>query len=595
MQAGILPGVTWLVASVLILGLGPALYRLARQRPAWLSALDGFLLVAICGLVLLDVLPETLEQSGWLAILFVLAGFLGPSLVEHWFHRLAGPAHRVAILLALLSLVLHALVDGAALVASSGEPAHGLRSLPLAVVLHRIPVGLAIWWLLRPREGTRAALAVLGLIALSTAAGFFFVDTVLAGTSGSALGLFQALVAGSLMHVVVHRTDLRGPAPADRRLQNRLGAFGALAGGLLLVWVLPEAGTGSDGGTARVAANFWRLTAESAPPLLLAYLMAGLISTFLPQASVRWMSRGDAVSQSLKGMAVGLPLPVCSCGVVPLFRSLSRRGAPAAAAVAFLISTPELSLDAVLLSFPLLGTEIAVARLLAAAAVAMLVGLAVGILARRTAKSEPAPELPLHEPSNESTGQRVRRGLKLGLEETVDHTAPWILAGLLIAALAEPLLSPQWLARLPGVLEVPLFAAMGIPMYVCASGATPLVAVLLLKGLSPGAAIAFLLTGPATNVSTFGVVSETLGRRTALVFGVCTAALAVGLGYLVNALSLEAVPLALGAEAAAGAGPVQLVSAVLLGVLFGLSFWRRGPRDFLTELGLPDAGTHQHA
>lgn len=577
----------WLWISILVLFLGPALYRAARSRPGWMSVLDGFLLVAIGGLVVLDVLPETLEQSGWVALLFVILGFLGPTLVEHYFRRLAHSAHRVAILLALLSLGLHALVDGAALWGGFAGPQPGFRALPLAVVLHRVPVGLTIWWLLKPQSGARVASSVLILIAAATAGGYFFGGSALVETSGYGLGLFQALVAGSLLHVIVHRTELHDHASITPRWQNRLNAVGGIAGVALLVGVLSPAST-SEGLGTRVLDNFLRLALESAPALVLAYLLAGLMSVFLPVASVIWMSRGSSFNQALKGMVVGLPLPVCSCGVVPLFRSISQRGAPAAASVAFLIATPELSLDAVLVSFPLLGPEIAVARLVAAAAVALLVGVAVGLFHRRTAAAPTAAEPVMPPGPSPSTLTRLGRGLNLGLREIVDDTAPWIVVGLAVAALIEPTLSPEMVRRLPGYLEVPVFAALGIPMYVCASGATPLVAILLLKGISPGAAIAFLLTGPATNLTTFGVVSDTLGRRTATVFGGMAFLLAISSGWMVNALQPAGPSLQLGAVAEGAFGIFSWSALIILALLFGLSFFRQGPRNFLHQLGLPD-------
>ncbi len=578
--------VDWLLASILILGLGPLLYRLAQSRKRWLSGLDGFLLVAIAGLVLLDVLPETFEQSGWVGLIFVVAGFWGPTLIEHSFHGLARSTHRIAIVLGLMSLALHALFDGAALVEVPGTYPHGFRALPLAIVLHRLPEGLTVWWLLRPAFGTRVAAAVLVLISGATASGFLLGESVMAGTSSQALSLFRALVAGSLLHVIVHRTELRDPRPSDPRWRNLLGALGGLAGVGLLVWVVGGTAV-SSAGSSRVLTTLWRLTLESAPALVLAYFLAGFLSVFLPAASVRWMSRGRTPTQALKGMTVGLPLPVCSCGVVPLFRSLSRRGTPAAAAAAFLIATPELSLDAILLSFPLLGSEIAVARLVAAAAVAMLVGVAVGLVAPGRANSgSGSDEVTDPLPGTPALAERFRKGLKTGLVELVDDTAPWILVGLGVAAWLEPTLSPDLLSRFPGFLEVPVFAALGIPLYVCASGATPLVAVLLLKGISPGAAIAFLLTGPATNLSTFGVVSDTLGRRTALVFGLSAATLSVAFGYLINTLQLSTVQLALESEAASPWGGLGIASAIVLGALFVLSFLRQGPRNFLGQLGI---------
>src|SRR5204862_656387 len=136
-----------------------------------------------------------------------------------------------------------------------------------------------------------------------------------------------------------------------------------------------------------------------------------------------------------------------------------------------------------------------VVRLVAAALVALVVGVTVGRMAGRSRALPAADALVERSPSLMA---RVRAGLRFGFGEIVDHTAPWILLGISIASLVDPTLRGEWIAMLPWGADVVLFAFIGMPMYVCASGATPLVAVLIHKGISPGAALAFLLTGPAT-------------------------------------------------------------------------------------------------
>src|SRR5690606_17885966 len=132
----------------------------------------------------------------------------------------------------------------------------------------------------------------------------------------------------------------------------------------------------------------------------------------------------------------------------------------------------------------------------------------------------------------------------------------------------EPLLDPAWLAALPGGADVALFALLGMPAYVCASGATPFVAVLIHKGVSPGAALAFLLTGPATNVTTFGVLARLHGRRIAALFGAMVAALAIGLGHATNALLPRGGGPPLDQLALEGPGALELASLAALAAVF---------------------------
>ena len=173
-----------------------------------------------------------------------------------------------------------------------------------------------------------------------------------------------------------------------------------------------------DGNISTFLQTLSVLLVESAPALLLGYALAGVVPFILTASRTAALGRGSRLMQSLRGVAFGLPLPVCSCGVLPLYESLIRRGAPAVAAMAFFVATPELGLDAVLLSVPLLGTSLTVARVIAAFVVAVLVALLVGWRAttpfeHTTQASEAVNEQPI--------SQRVRAGLRFGFVEVFDH------------------------------------------------------------------------------------------------------------------------------------------------------------------------------
>ena len=580
---------TFFVISIAALALGPIAYHLADRARSMLTVLDGFIFVTIGGLITLSILPESIRTGGWLSVAFVLAGFAGPTVAENVFRGTAKRTHVAALVLGLVGFALHALLDGVAL--GEGDAAASVRSgsLAVAVVVHRFPVGLTIWWLLRPPFGARVATLALGSVVGATALGFFLGTPILAaGVSTAAIAWFQAFMAGSLMHVVFHRPHLDGhshtstpKAPSVNRLE---GAGAVLALALLGVVLAASFQEGPSVLSNEIGPAFLGLVFESAPALLIAYGAAGLLSVFMPTSSVAWMARGPAAVQAARGMAFGLPLPICSCGVVPLYRTLVKRGAPPAAAMAFLVATPELGVDAIFLSFPLLGLHMTLVRVAGAAAVALTVGWLVG---RSTKALEPDAVPPDAGPAAESTlGARIRRGLRVGFGNVVDDTAPWILAGLAVAAISAPFLDSAPLAALPGGVDVLLFAVLGVPTYVCASAATPLVAALLVGGLSPGAALAFLITGPATNVTTFGVLSQLHGRRTAGAFSLAIIGSSVGLGYLVNVFFADIQHVALDTLLAETPSVVKIVAAVGLGLVFIASLLRRGPRGFLAELSI---------
>lgn len=323
------------------------------------------------------------------------------------------------------------------------------------------------------------------------------------------------------------------------------------------------------------------LALESAPALILGFALAGVIPFLLTAARAASLGRGSRFAQSARGVLFGLPLPVCSCGVLPLYESLIRRGAPPAAALAFFVATPELGLDAILLSVPMLGVPLTVARVLAAVVVALLVGL----LLRPTQTCKEELLEVTEQAGSGSVADRIRVGLRFGFVDVFDHTMPWIVFGLIIAALAEPLMSHGALENIPTFLQVPLAALVGIPVYVCASGATPIAALAAHKGLSAGAAIAFLIAGPATNVTTFGVLARLHGRRIAIMFGAIVAGLSILIGWIVDAAGV--VPETV-LETHGGLEPhVDVLSVVCLALLLLLlvaSLFRQGPRGVLHQI-----------
>lgn len=626
-----------LLSSLGLLGSGPLLARLSRSRPAMLSFIDGFVLVSIGGLVLLDVIPHALAEADVLALLCMVAGFALPSLAERLLHFGVRQTHLAVMILALLGVAAHSALDGSALAQS--DSADG-RLLGFGVVLHQLPVSLMVWWVLSDRARVVPWL-VLGLMAGMTVFGYIAEPAMFAGLPPRAALLFEALVGGSLLHVVAHPAHDHDPAhehepghphaqleghahahghahgqahghaqadghahahshqhshqhshghvdgPSAASLRGANG-FGALAGGLLLVALhLGRADGHAAEAMVRTWQTFWALCLDSAPAILLAYVTAGLVYAWLPASSLAWMSRGSRLRQGVAGMAVGLPLPICSCGVVPIYQQLVQQGASTTAAVAFLIATPELGIDAILLSIPLLGTEFAIVRVVAAALVALAVALLMGKLIRA-----PRRALPLYSPAARApvtTRDKLAQAAESGLGDMVDHTAPWILLGILVAAIASPVLTGSWITTLPTGVDVVAFALVGLPLYICASASTPLVAVLVAAGVSPGAGLALLLTGPATNVATIGILTRLHGKRFAWLFSLAMIVFAVALGLLVNLLLPELRHTQPPIEGESAGTWWQGVSVLLVGGLVAASVIRQGIRGFLAKLSLSEA------
>jgi uncharacterized membrane protein YraQ (UPF0718 family) len=602
------PSALLLLASILLF-VGPLVDAIGAGSRAVHALVDGFTLALVGGLCVVFVLPHAVGEIGVSALALAAVGAALPTML----HRLERGSSWSLGLVA-IALGAHVVLDGAVLSVRGDDV-----PLASAVVAHRLPVGFAI---VAAAHGSRrprwVSWGLAFAMGLATVGGFLFGPTVVAWLPEAGPAGLEALVAGVLLHVVfapphhphrdvhqhddAHRhdhDDHAGRHP-DRdhphretraaARANRWAAFGALGGLFVMFGGASLAGPQSlDSNVYTFTQTLGVLVLESAPALLLGYGLAGVIPFVLTPRRTSSLARGGKLAQSLRGVAFGLPLPVCSCGVLPLYESLIRRGAPPAAAMAFFVATPELGLDAVLLSVPLLGSSLTVARVLSAFAVALLVALLVG---GRPQSSVLVDREPTSASVGESWRVRLRAGLWFGFVEVFDHTMPWIALGLVVAAMAEPMLSHGAIGSISPVLQVPVAALIGVPIYVCASGATPVAALALHKGMSAGAAIAFLIAGPATNVTTFGVLARLHGRRTAVRFGIAVTALAVLVGWGIDALGVTAAPvLEAHPNVEAHGSWFAWLCVAALAALSGASLFRQGPRGALGQILEP---IHMH-
>jgi len=286
-----------------------------------------------------------------------------------------------------------------------------------------------------------------------------------------------------------------------------------------------------------IITDFWATIAEMSPYLLFGFLVAGLLSVFVPQQLVERHLGGRGIWPLLKASLFGIPLPLCSCSVIPVSMSLNKHGASKGATMSFLLSTPQTGVDSIFVTLSLLGPVFAVFRPVAALITGIIGGGLVEIFAADNMDNAHAPQKCEDECCNANgDSKRFARGFKYGFVTLPRDIGKAMLLGLLVAAFISALIPDGFFADKlgTGFFAMVVMMFLGIPVYVCATASVPVAAVLMLKGLTPGAALVFLMTGPATNAAGLVTVWKALGRRTALIYLFTVASCALLGGVLLD-------------------------------------------------------------
>ena len=291
----------------------------------------------------------------------------------------------------------------------------------------------------------------------------------------------------------------------------------------------------------KIAVEAWGLLVESSIYILLGLVVSGLLRVFLnPGAVATHLGRGRYMSV-FKAALLGIPLPLCSCGVLPAAASLKKQGANNGATTAFLISTPESGVDSISITYALLDPIMTVVRPVAAFSTAFVAGIAENLFGEKVGEGpvEP-PDLrcpvdgccdgvgcpPEEHARHHTFGEKLKAGLKFAVGDVWADLAGWFFVGLILAGAIAAFFPEEWMTRFlgGGLTSMLLMLALGIPMYICATASTPIAAALIVKGVSPGAALVFLMAGPATNIASLTVLTGILGKRAT---GIYLAAIAV--------------------------------------------------------------------
>ncbi len=253
-----------------------------------------------------------------------------------------------------------------------------------------------------------------------------------------------------------------------------------------------------------------------APYLLFGYILAGILHILIPEQKLSNILRGK--TGPIKASLIGVPLPICSCGVIPLAAHLEKNGVKKSAILSFIISTPTTGIESIFATYSLLGPIFALLRPL----IAFITGISTGsfyMFITKDYKKEPVKEASTAYKKKIKPGQIISKIFTYAFFDLVESSGKWIIIGIIVGGIITTILpSNLYLMKDLGIFSYPIILIISIPLYICATGSIPIAAALIQKGFSLGAAFLFLFAGPATNTATLSFVLGKLGKKTFLLY-----------------------------------------------------------------------------
>jgi uncharacterized membrane protein YraQ (UPF0718 family) len=279
--------------------------------------------------------------------------------------------------------------------------------------------------------------------------------------------------------------------------------------------------------------EIWLVTVAMAPYLLFGFLMAGVLSVLISKDYVRRHLGGHGWLGSLKAALIGVPMPICSCGVIPLAASLRKHGASRGATASFLASTPQTGVDSLMITYALLGWVFAIFRALAAFLSGVACGTAVSIVSPKEAEE---PDVCVNECCKTEQPNVIKRMLSYGFLSLPRDISRAVVLGIILSGILSGLIPDNFFTDRLGdsPLAMLVMLGIGIPLYVCSSASVPIALAFIKAGISPGAALVFLITGPATNAATLTTLWKIIGKKQLVVFLATLSICALAAGFLMN-------------------------------------------------------------
>lgn len=291
--------------------------------------------------------------------------------------------------------------------------------------------------------------------------------------------------------------------------------------------------------------QFIAISNQMSPYLLLGFLLAGIMHVIIPTQTIRKYLGSNSFSSVMYASLIGVPLPLCSCGVLPTGIAFRKQGASPGATVSFLISTPQTGIDSIIASYSLLGVPYAIAR----PVIAFVSGIFGGILTNFfPEKIKPKTQFSIdlsNQSCNKNCGcnhKEIKKTSKIieifryAFIDFIKDIGKWLLIGLVLATIVSVAIPNEFFTSISPnpLLHIAFVLLLSIPMYTCATGSIPIAAALLLKGISPGAALVFLMAGPATSIASITVLLQTVGKRITMLYLISIIVSAVFFGLLID-------------------------------------------------------------
>jgi uncharacterized protein len=329
----------------------------------------------------------------------------------------------------------------------------------------------------------------------------------------------------------------------------------------------------------------WDVMAIMAPYLLLGFFVAGILSAFVPVSFIERHLGKRGLWQIVKASLLGVPIPLCSCSVIPVAASLRRHGATKGATISFLTSTPQTGVDSIAATWGLLGPLFAVFRMAVAFVTGVICGVVTEAFTPPSAESAESADECRDESCptcNPTIGVcKWKQVFNYGFGTLPRDIGKALLIGIIISGLLGALVPADFFTRYLNSEWLSMLAvmALGIPLYVCSTGSIPIALAMIGMGLSPGAALVFLITGPATNTATIATVLKTMGLRAVVIYLITLAGCSLAAGWLLNRIVTARLITEQVHHHVAGAGRFEQICALfLIGLLLAAILPKKNKR-----------------